>query len=252
MSMAVLFLGFCVLSIAGVPIYAGLGLSSILYLLVSNPDFLVMLPQRVWAGGRYLHDDRAASVHPRRRTHEPRRHHPAHHRLQPACRAPDQRRARRGLGRRQHGVRRHFRFVGGRHLGDRLGDDPRHGGEGLLQALRHRPRRRRLDHGHDHSAEHPDGDLFHGVRRLDRRPVHGRPGARRDDRPVPAGGAVLLQARPQAASSRTGDRVSPRLLEDGARGPAGSDHAAVDHRHHRVRGSRPRASRRRSPCSIRW
>ncbi|MDQ2082722.1 TRAP transporter large permease [Xanthobacteraceae bacterium Astr-EGSB] len=50
MSMLVLFLGFCVLSLAGVPIYAGLGLASILYLLVSNPDFIVMLPQRVWSG----------------------------------------------------------------------------------------------------------------------------------------------------------------------------------------------------------
>jgi tripartite ATP-independent transporter DctM subunit len=50
MSMVVLFLGFCVLSLAGVPIYAGLGLSSVLYLLISNPDFIVMLPQRVWSG----------------------------------------------------------------------------------------------------------------------------------------------------------------------------------------------------------
>lgn len=50
MSMVVLFLGFCVLSLLGVPIYAGLGLASVLYLLVSNPDYIVMLPQRVWSG----------------------------------------------------------------------------------------------------------------------------------------------------------------------------------------------------------
>jgi len=50
MSMVILFGGFCVLSLLGVPIYAGLGLSSILYLWFSNPDFIVMLPERVWSG----------------------------------------------------------------------------------------------------------------------------------------------------------------------------------------------------------
>jgi tripartite ATP-independent transporter DctM subunit len=50
MSMLVLFGGFCCLSLLGVPIYAGLGLASILYLWFSNPDFVVMLPERVWAG----------------------------------------------------------------------------------------------------------------------------------------------------------------------------------------------------------
>ncbi len=48
--MLVLFGGFCCLSLLGVPIYAGLGLASILYLWFSNPDFVVMLPERVWAG----------------------------------------------------------------------------------------------------------------------------------------------------------------------------------------------------------
>jgi tripartite ATP-independent transporter DctM subunit len=48
--MLILFGGFCCLSVLGVPIYAGLGLASILYLWFSNPDFVVMLPERVWSG----------------------------------------------------------------------------------------------------------------------------------------------------------------------------------------------------------
>lgn len=50
MSMLILFLSFCGLSFLGFPIYVGLGLSSIAYLLVTNPDFIAMVPQRIWAG----------------------------------------------------------------------------------------------------------------------------------------------------------------------------------------------------------
>jgi hypothetical protein len=47
MSMLILFIVFCVLTAVGVPIYAGLGLASIGYLLFTNPDYMAMLPQRV-------------------------------------------------------------------------------------------------------------------------------------------------------------------------------------------------------------
>lgn len=50
MSMLILFLCFCVASALGVPIYAGLGISSILYLVFTNPSFLAMVPQRIFAG----------------------------------------------------------------------------------------------------------------------------------------------------------------------------------------------------------
>ena len=41
---------FFVLVVFGVPICFSLGASGILYLLFQNPDFLITLPQRVWAG----------------------------------------------------------------------------------------------------------------------------------------------------------------------------------------------------------
>lgn len=50
MSMLILFLSFCLVSAIGVPIYAGLGASSLIYLLFSNPSFIAMVPQRIWAG----------------------------------------------------------------------------------------------------------------------------------------------------------------------------------------------------------
>lgn len=50
MSMFVLFATFCVFSAIGVPIYAGLGAASVVYLLFTNPGFIAMIPQRVWAG----------------------------------------------------------------------------------------------------------------------------------------------------------------------------------------------------------
>ncbi len=50
MSMLILFLCFCVASLIGVPIYVGLGVSSIAYLLFTNPSFLAMVPQRIFAG----------------------------------------------------------------------------------------------------------------------------------------------------------------------------------------------------------
>jgi len=50
MSMLLLFLTFCVFSVIGVPIYIGLGASSLVYLFFTNPDFIVMIPQRIWAG----------------------------------------------------------------------------------------------------------------------------------------------------------------------------------------------------------
>ncbi len=50
MSMLILFLSFCLASLIGVPIYVGLGVSSIVYLLFTNPSFLAMVPQRIFAG----------------------------------------------------------------------------------------------------------------------------------------------------------------------------------------------------------
>ena len=50
MSMLILFLSFCVFSFLGIPLYVGLGLASILYLLYASPDFIIMVPQRIWAG----------------------------------------------------------------------------------------------------------------------------------------------------------------------------------------------------------
>ncbi len=50
MSMLILFLSFCVFSFMGIPLYVGLGLSSILYLFFTSPDLVVMVPQRIWAG----------------------------------------------------------------------------------------------------------------------------------------------------------------------------------------------------------
>jgi tripartite ATP-independent transporter DctM subunit len=50
MSMLILFLAFCTASAIGVPIYIGLGASSIVYLVFTNPSFLAMVPQRIFAG----------------------------------------------------------------------------------------------------------------------------------------------------------------------------------------------------------
>lgn len=50
MSMLILFILFCALTAIGIPIYVGLGISSMGYLLFTNPLYLAMLPQRVWAG----------------------------------------------------------------------------------------------------------------------------------------------------------------------------------------------------------
>ncbi|KGM98007.1 C4-dicarboxylate ABC transporter [Clostridium novyi A str. 4552] len=50
MSMIILFIVFLVFTLIGMPIYAGLGISSILYLIVKDSSLLSMIPQRVWAG----------------------------------------------------------------------------------------------------------------------------------------------------------------------------------------------------------
>lgn len=50
MSMIALFLSFCAFAFIGVPIYMALGASSLVYLYIANPDFIAMIPQRVWAG----------------------------------------------------------------------------------------------------------------------------------------------------------------------------------------------------------
>ena len=106
-------------------------------------------------------------------------------------------RARRPLGRQRagdHVSQRHFRLVGRRHLGDRLGDDPADG-EGRLSArVRHQRDDHRLGAGAAGAAEPQRGDLFAGDRRhdLDHQPVHGR---RR------AGPAARLRASSSCASS---------------------------------------------------
>ncbi|TCO74544.1 TRAP transporter large permease [Marinisporobacter balticus] len=45
-----LFMLFILFTGVGVPICYSLGISSILYLVFTNPSFLMMLPQRIWAG----------------------------------------------------------------------------------------------------------------------------------------------------------------------------------------------------------
>jgi tripartite ATP-independent transporter DctM subunit len=50
MSMLILFVIFLFFSALGVPIYAGLGISSILYLTFTDPGLMAMIPQRIWAG----------------------------------------------------------------------------------------------------------------------------------------------------------------------------------------------------------
>ena len=50
MEVSILIVSFFILVVLGVPICFSLGASGILYLLFSNPDFLIALPQRVWAG----------------------------------------------------------------------------------------------------------------------------------------------------------------------------------------------------------
>ncbi len=50
METTILIVSFFALVIIGVPIAFSLGASGIIYLLLQNPDFLVTLPQRIWAG----------------------------------------------------------------------------------------------------------------------------------------------------------------------------------------------------------
>ena len=92
-------------------------------------------------------------------------------------------RARRAVGGQhpRHDVpQRHFRLVGRRHLGDRLGDDPADGKGRLSARLRHQRDDQRLGAGDPGAAEPQRGDLFAGDRRhdLDHQPVHGRRRAR--------------------------------------------------------------------------
>lgn len=51
MDVTILLVSFFVFVIMGIPIAFSLGGSGILYLLIQNPNFLIALPQRVWAGG---------------------------------------------------------------------------------------------------------------------------------------------------------------------------------------------------------
>ena len=75
---------------------------------------------------------------------------------------------------------RHFRLGGGRHLGDRVGDDPADGEDRLSARLRHQRDDQRLGAGTAGAAEPQRGDLFARHRRhdLDHQPVHGRRRAR--------------------------------------------------------------------------
>jgi hypothetical protein len=67
-------------------------------------------------------------------------------------------------------LRRHLRFVGGRHRLDRLGDDPADGKQGLSARLRRRRDGQRFGAGDPDPAQPQRGDLFarrrrHGVDR---------------------------------------------------------------------------------------
>lgn len=50
MSIAFLMIFFLLFILMGIPICFSLGISSILYLLGTNPSFIAMIPQRIWAG----------------------------------------------------------------------------------------------------------------------------------------------------------------------------------------------------------
>ena len=50
MNVLFLLLFFLVFIMVGVPICYALGISSILFLMSTNPEFIAMVPQRIWAG----------------------------------------------------------------------------------------------------------------------------------------------------------------------------------------------------------
>lgn len=50
MSLLILLGGMIVLIAIGVPIAFSIGLSSVVYMIFWNPDFLIMIPQRIWMG----------------------------------------------------------------------------------------------------------------------------------------------------------------------------------------------------------
>ena len=94
-----------------------------------------------------------------------------HRRLHPYSRRPVA-----GQYSRDHDHERHLRLVGGRHLRDRLGDDPADGREGLSARVCHQRHHQRLAAGHRRAAQPQRGDLLAGDRRrrLHHQPVSGR------------------------------------------------------------------------------
>ena len=103
---------------------------------------------------------------------------------------------------------RHLRLGGGRHLRDRLGDDPADGEERISARVRDQRDDHRLGAGTAGAAEPQRGDLFARHRRhhLDHQPVHGRRRARPAARPL-AGHSVCWSS-PIATAIRA-DRLSP-------------------------------------------
>ena len=98
---------------------------------------------------------------------------------------------------------RHFGVCGGRHLGDRLGDDPADGEDRLSAGLRDQCDDQRLGPGAARAAEPQCSDLFAGHRRhdLDHQPVYGR---------GYAGPAARRLADRAVSRPRLSQRASPR------------------------------------------
>ena len=85
--------------------------------------------------------------------------------------------------------------------------------EGYEPGLHRRHHRLRLDHRGAGAAEHHGRGLWRGRQRLDRRPVHGRRGARPDDRLRPDD--LLLFLRPRRACASRARRCGRSMFAAG-------------------------------------
>ena len=230
----------------GVPIAFSMGLSGLLYFLDLSAG-----ADPGAAGARlrrheFVDHAVAAAVHRHGPSHEPWRADGPADRFLHAVRRPAARRPRAGLGDDLDGLRRDFRLVG---LGcrlDRPGHDPGHGAQELSGAHGGRRHRRLLDHGHDHSALDPDGDLCLRRVRIRRPAVPRRPDRRRHGRRLPDGhrSGPGPRNRLSARGGRSLAEGDPALHAGRCAGPAdAADRRRLGgHRHrHGDRNRRPSA-----------
>jgi hypothetical protein len=208
MSMLILFLAFCVASAIGVPIYIGLGASSVVYLLFTNPSFLAMVPQRIFAGTDsfmmialplfILAGDLMNRGGITKRIIDF-----SLHVVRPI---------KGGLAEVNVVASMIFGGISGSSVADTsaLGSIliPSMEKKGLFQGLRHRHNGRFLDHGHDHTSQRAHGHLRHGIRRVHRQALPCRPHTGHDDRRLSADSRTDLQAH-QATCSGWIYRTSP-------------------------------------------